>query len=215
MAKRRKKKESQQFVGKLKQLIDPTVAKALAHPFRSHILATLGDRIASPKEIADDLAIDPRDLSYHINVLIEMEMIRLVRKEKRRGAWEHFYEVKTPLFYIDDRDWSKMPEPIRSSFTASLLQVMVDEAVEALQAGTFNARKSHQSRTPMLLDEQGCDKLTKLMGNTLDQLLEIREKCAKDLEKTGAEGIPIEVFMMGFETAAGTRQKAVSAATDA
>jgi DNA-binding transcriptional ArsR family regulator len=214
MAKR-KKKEPRRFEGKLKQVIDPAVAKALSHPFRGHILATLGDRIASPKEIANELGIDPRDLDYHIKVLIEVGMIRLVRTEKRRGAREHFYELSSPVMYFDDLAWGRMPPQIRTSISASLLQVVVDEAVEALRAGTFTARDSHQSRTSMLLDEQGYDKVTKLMDETLKKVLEIREQSAEDLTNRGTEGIPVEVFMVGFETAEGARQKTNGADTDA
>jgi DNA-binding transcriptional ArsR family regulator len=210
MAKRRKKKEPRVADGKLKKVIDPTVAKALSHPFRSHILATLGDRIASPKEIADELGIDPRDLDYHIKVLIGIGMIRLVRTEKRRGACEHFYELSSPIMHFDDHAWKRMPQPIQSSLSASLLQVVMEEAVDALRAGTFNARDSHQSRTPMILDEQGCSKLTKLMDDTLQKMLEIRERCAEKVEKTGSDGIPIEVFMIGFETAAGAGRQVAS-----
>jgi DNA-binding transcriptional ArsR family regulator len=211
MAKRRKKKEPRALDGKLKQVIDPTVAKALSHPFRGHILVTLGGRIASPKEIADELGIDPRDLDYHIKVLIGVGMIRLVRTEKRRGAREHFYELESPLIYIDDREWRQMPEPIQSSFSAGLLRAVMDEAVEALVAGTFHARDNHQSRTQMILDEQGCTKLMKLMEETLGKVLEIREDSAKNLDRTESAGIPIEVYMMGFETAAAVRQKSDSA----
>lgn len=216
MAKRRKRKKPRVPDGKLKKVIDLAVAKALSHPFRSHILITLGDRIASPKEIADELGIDPRDLDYHIKVLLGVGMIRLVRTEQRRGALEHFYELNAPLVYIDEPDWTRIPEPIRTSFSASLFQLAIDEAVEALRAGTFNARDSHQSRTQMVLDERGYDELTKLMGETLEKVLEIQEKCAEDLKKTGGVGIPTEVFMVGFETAEGAREKAASAAaTDA
>lgn len=210
MAKRRRKKEERGLEGKLRQVIDPTIAKALSHPFRSHILATLGDRIASPKEIADELEIEPRDLDYHIKVLIKVGMIKLRRTEKRRGAREHFYELSAPVMHFDDVAWRQMPPQIRNSISASLLQIVVDEAVEALQTGTFTARDSHQSRTVMILDEHGYNKVTKLMNETLEKVLEIGEKCAADLEEGGSGGIPTEVFMVGFETAAGARQRAGS-----
>jgi len=212
MAKTRRKKELRKLNGKLKRVIDPTLAQALSHPLRGHVLATLGDRIASPNEIAKELGINARDLNYHVKVLARMGMIRLVRTEKRRGVREHFYELTLPLVYFDELAWKQMPEPIQSSFSASLLQVVMEEAVAALRAGTFNARSSHQSRTPMILDEQGCGKLANLMNDTLEKVLEIRDKCAEDLKKTGRDGIPIEVFMMGFETAAGMMQAAGGAA---
>jgi DNA-binding transcriptional regulator GbsR (MarR family) len=175
-------------------------------------LATLGDRIASPNEIAGELGINARDLDYHIKVLLGVGMIRLVRTEKRRGAREHFYELNEPVLYFDDLAWEQLPKQIRTSVSASLLQVVIDEAAEALRAGTFNARDNHQSRTSMLIDEYGYSELTKLMDETLEKVLEIREKCAVNLQEIGREGIPTEVFMVGFETAEGARQKAASAA---
>ncbi len=213
MAKKRKKKEPKGLDGKLKQVIDPAIAKALSHPLRGHILATLGDRIASPNEIAGELGINARDLDYHIKVLIRVGMIRLVRTEKRRGAREHFYELNQPVLYFDDLAWERMPRQIQTSISASLLQIVLDEAAEALRAGTFNARDSHQSRTSMLLDEQAYGKVTKLMDETLEKVLEIQQKCAEDLEKTSRKGIPTEVFMVGFETAAGASQKSTSITT--
>lgn len=197
--------------GRLKQVIDPAVAKALSHPLRSHILVTLGARIASPNEMARELGLEPRDLNYHIKVLVEIDMIRLVRTEKRRGVKEHFYELTRPTVYIDDRQWRCIPLEIRSRLSANLLQIMVDDAVEALEAGTFSARDSHQSHTSLLLNERGWSEVTNVMGAALEQVLEIGDKCAKDLEKDGGEGIPIHILMMGFETASGKRVKAVSA----
>jgi DNA-binding transcriptional ArsR family regulator len=201
MARKAKRKEVAALEGKLREVIDPAIAKALAHPLRSHILVTLGDRIASPNEIAKELGLAARDLDYHVKVLVEVGMIKLIRTEQRRGAQEHFYDLKKPVLYIDSREWARMPEPIRSRFSASLLKVVVDEAVDALQAGTFNARSSHQSRTPLVLDEEGWSEVARVMGGALDEVIEIGERTAKKLSRTGAKGIPIEIFMIGFETA--------------
>lgn len=197
------KKDSARIAGRLRQVIDPAIAKALSHPLRSHILVTLGGRVASPKEIARELGLAPRDLDYHVKVLVEVGMIRLVRREQRRGATEHFYELQGPVLYLDREAWEGMPEPLRSRFSASLLRVVVDEAVAALEAGTFTARDSHQSRTPLMLDERGWNEVTEVMGSALAEVVAIGEKCAENLRQSGNEGIPTEIFMMGFETAPG------------
>ena len=34
-------------------LVDPRVAKALAHPLRAHVLAILNERVASPNEMSE------------------------------------------------------------------------------------------------------------------------------------------------------------------
>jgi DNA-binding transcriptional ArsR family regulator len=190
---------------KLRQVIDPVLARALAHPLRSHILMTLGDRVASPSEIAKELGMNARDLSYHFGILAEIGMIKLVRTEKRRGALEHFYGLDLPLglIYLDDEEWRRIPEAVRSSFGISHLQVVLDEAVDALRAGTFNARDNHNSRVPMIVDEEGRTEVLKLMDETLERMLQIRQACSQRRAKGTRDGMPMEVFMIGFETAAG------------
>lgn len=204
MAVKTKKTDLQRLNGKLKQVIDPAVAKALSHPLRSHILVTLGHRVASPNEIARELGLAARDLDYHVKVLVEVGMIQLVRREKRRGVKEHFYELSSQLLHMDDPEWEDVPEAIRGSFAASLLKVVMDEAMEALRAGTFNTRHSHHSRVPMLLDEQGWHELTGVMGGALDQIMAVRQ--ASDMRRRqGAETrIPVEVYLLGFERAGGS-----------
>lgn len=204
MARNGRKKDAEGFNRKLRQVIDPAVAKALSHPLRSHILVTLGDRVASPNEIAKELGLAARDLDYHVKVLVEVGMIRLVGAEKRRGVKEHFYELSPKLVYIDDREWKHVPEPVRASFSATLLQALMDEAGEALRAGTFHARRdSHESRMKMLLDEQGWQEMTRAMDEALERVLAIRSQSAKRLKAGSHRGIPTAVFMLGFETAAG------------
>jgi len=206
------KNETSPLTGKLRQVIDPLVAKALSHPLRSHILLTLGDGLASPNEMARELGLQPRDLNYHVKVLLEMGMIRLVRKEKRRGAKEHFYELCLPVFQIDDLTWERLSQAMRGNLSAHLFQLVIDDALEALEAGTFGARGSHQSRTPMVLDEEGWREVTEVMEATLKRVLEIGRRSAKDLQQSGSEGIPIEVFLLGFETAKGAGAKTGAAA---
>jgi DNA-binding transcriptional ArsR family regulator len=202
-AKRKQARKGPKQQGSLRQVIDPILAKALAHPLRGHILATLGDRVASPSEIGRELGIDARDLNYHFGVLVEIGMIRLAHTKKRRGVREHFYELEPPAVLVEDPKWKELPEPVRASLSASLLRVVVDDAVDALRAGTFNSRPSHQSRTTMILDEQGRNDVFELMQATLERVLEVAKECSKSLRKRPQDGTPVEVFMMGFETAAG------------
>lgn len=200
-AKRKQGEKGRKPAGNLRQLIDPILAKALAHPLRGHILATLGDRVASPSEIARELGIDARDLNYHFGVLVEIEMINLAHTKKRRGVLEHFYELDPPAVLLEEPHWSELPDPFRASLSTSLLQVAVEDAIEALRAGTFNSRHSHQSRTTMILDEKGRNDVFELMQATLERVLEVSKQSSKSLKRP-EDGAPVEVFMMGFETAA-------------
>jgi DNA-binding transcriptional ArsR family regulator len=192
----------------LKQVIAPRVAKAFTHPLRGHVWVTLCERgEASPKEIADELGIQVSEVSYHFRELKKRGLIKLVRTEQRRGFAEHFYEPTAPVFYFNDADWMQIPAPIRSTFSGDMLRQIIEEAVGALQAGSFDARNRHLSRTWLLVDEQGWDEAMRVAQGALERILEIQKQCAARRAKSSQPGIPVSVVMAAFETAAGIAQR--------
>jgi hypothetical protein len=189
----------------LKQVISPRVAKAFTHPLRGHVWVTLCERgEGSPKEIADELGIEVSEVSYHFRELKKRHLIRMVRTEQRRGFAEHFYEPTAPVFYFDDADWMRIPAPIRSTFSGDMLRQIIEETMAALQAGSFEARNRHLSRTWLLVDEQGWEDVMRVAQDALDQILAIQKLCAKRRAKSTQPGIPVSVVMAAFETVAGS-----------
>src|SRR3954451_15008353 len=69
------------------------VAKALAHPLRARILQRLGERVASPADLAAELGAPLGVVSYHVRMLSNYDCVELVRTEPRRGALQHFYRA--------------------------------------------------------------------------------------------------------------------------
>lgn len=193
-----------EWTPKLKQIIDPILARALTHPLRGHILLLIGERgVASPKEIGRAVDIDVPEISYHVRSLKARGLIRLVRTEQRRGVKEHFYELTEPLVYFDDREWDLLPRQIKSRFTSSLMRVAMIDAVEALKAGTFNTRDCHHSRLTMPVDARGRREATEVLNEALERLVRIQEDCAKRMTLPSDEATPFAVYMTAFETAAG------------
>jgi DNA-binding transcriptional ArsR family regulator len=192
-----------------RDVIDQSVIKALAHPVRAQALMILNERIASPNEIAQELDQSVGHVSYHISVLKKCECIELVDTASRRGAVEHYYRAITQVF-LGDEDWRRLPASIRPSMAATLLQSIVEDAGEALDAGTFDARgDSHIAWTSMIVDEQGWGEAREVLQELLDRVLEIRVANAKRLTKSGESGIQITVASLGYETpAVGERRPA-------
>lgn len=200
---------------KLKQVIDPTVAKAFTHPLRGHVWVTVCERgIASPTEIADELDLDVSEVSYHFRELKRRNLIRLVRTVPRRGFDEHFYEPCVPALHFDDFDWMKIPAPIRSTFSAGMLRQVIQELVGALKVGSFDARSRHLSRTWLSVDERGWKELMGVMKAALDRIQAIQERSAKRCEGSAEPGIPVSVVLASFETIASISRRE-SGGTDA
>lgn len=91
---------------------------ALAHPLRRHILRTLaGDKPRSPRELADTLGKPLSNLSYHVRVLADCGAVKLVRKQRVRGATQRFYraaiEAEWARSVLEDTDRPKRRRGIK------------------------------------------------------------------------------------------------------
>ena len=188
-------------------VIDPRLVRALGHPLRADLLASLNEKVASPNELAKQLGEGLSQVSYHVKVLLECDCLELVKTEPRRGAVEHYYRATSRAFLSDD-EWARLPDSIRPGLSASLLQTIMDDAVTALQAGTFDARDDHHlSWTPMIVDEEGWRDLAAALTETMERCLEIQAESAGRLAEAGEEGLSATAAMMGFEAPASKRKK--------
>src|SRR3954452_12053221 len=88
------------------------IAKALAHPLRARILQRLGERVASPVELAAELGAPLGVVSYHVRKLRDYDCVELVRTEPRCGALQHFYRaIAGPN--LDAEQWLTLPAGLR------------------------------------------------------------------------------------------------------
>lgn len=187
--------------------VNQNLVKALAHELRVEILAILNERMASPNELAKELNEGLSQVSYHVKVLKDYECIELVKTEPRRGAVEHYYRASSRAF-LTDRDWRQLPDTVRSGMSADLFQAVVDDAISAMESGTFDERTDrHLSWTPLILDQQGWNDVRDALDSTLKRVLNAHAESAKRLSKSGEVGMPASVSMLGYEVPESTAKK--------
>jgi DNA-binding transcriptional ArsR family regulator len=179
--------------------VNQDLVKSLAHELRAEILAILNERMASPNELAKELDEGLSQVSYHVKVLKDYGVIRLVKTEPRRGAVEHYYRA-TSRAYLSDRDWHELPESVRIGMSADLFQAIVDDAVAAMEEETFDDREDrHLSWTPLMLDAQAWAAVQKLLNDTLKQVLRLNAEAGKRLAKSKETAISTSVSMLAYE----------------
>jgi DNA-binding transcriptional ArsR family regulator len=78
-------------------MIDPAnLISALNHPVRRRILRSLKpDYLVSPIELTHELDEGLSYVSYHVNVLVRLEVLQLSHTEPVRGTAEHFYSLNS------------------------------------------------------------------------------------------------------------------------
>ena len=172
------------------------IAKALAHPLRARILQRLGERIASPGDLAVELNAPLGVVSYHVRMLRDYDCVELVRTEPRRGALQHFYRA-TARPNFEEQQWRTLPSGLRGELSGETIQTVVDDLAAAADAGMLEDPELVLTRTPLELDERGRKKLNKLLARTVEQALAIASESAA----RGDEKFATELAILHFKRA--------------
>jgi DNA-binding transcriptional ArsR family regulator len=151
--------------------------KAIAHPLRHRILIQLNERQASPSMLAKQLGAPLGNVSYHVKILLENDVIELVDTKPVRGAIEHIYRA-TARPYLDDEHWAQLPLSLRRALFDASLQKAWEHVVEAAKDGGLDDPETHLSWTPLDLDRRGYADMIELLAQTLDRALEIQSEAA-------------------------------------
>jgi DNA-binding transcriptional ArsR family regulator len=84
---------------------DARLHKALSHPLRQRILGLLqgcdGDGV-SPSQMSESLREPLGVVSYHVQRLVDLDVLELTRTEPVRGVVEHFYR---PMVVVAPLEW--------------------------------------------------------------------------------------------------------------
>jgi DNA-binding transcriptional ArsR family regulator len=176
------------------------IAKALAHPLRARILQRLGERVASPGDLAVELDAPLGVVSYHVRMLRDYDCVELVRTEPRRGALQHFYKA-TARPNLDDAQWRTLPSQLRRELAGETIQEVVNDLAGAADAGTLDDSELVLTRTPLELDEKAFKKLNKLLAKTHEQALSIAAESAARGNGAAENAIPTELALLHFKRA--------------
>ena len=180
--------------------METTLASIVAHPTRAEAFTILGERTASPVEIAQEIGKDVGHVGYHVRKLLQLNVVELVDERPVRGAVEHFYRA-TSRAYVSTEESAEQSIEEREVFTRHVLQFHVADIARALDAGTFDARPNRALvRTPLVVDAEGFQELSELHDEMFERTLEIQTKSAERLvDESESSSISTMSATMFFE----------------
>ncbi len=183
----------------ISEINDPRLVKALAHPLRVSILGILEDREASPSELADELRAPLGNVSYHVRILSNLDLIKLTKKKPRRGAIEHYYRARGKVV-VTDGAWKQVPKIVKEALVDSGLRQLSEYAATAAIAGGFDRSDAHMTRQAVTVDEQGFGELAEAFMRLLHEMQEIQGRSAERLKASAHAGeINAGTVLMLFE----------------
>jgi DNA-binding transcriptional ArsR family regulator len=186
------------------QVIDERVLKALGHPLRMRLLAMLDERVASPKELADELGEPLGNVAYHVRTLLDLGCVELVRTTPRRGAVEHHYRALVPPV-PNASEWGRIPASLRGTVAGSVVGRVWRDLRAAVRKRGFSPDDAHASRTTLVLDGQGWKDLRAALQELNERAAAIEGESRKRLgEREGAHGAELATVL--FEWPAALRE---------
>jgi predicted transcriptional regulator len=168
---------------------------------RTRILGMLDERVASPRQLSDELDAPLQNVSYHVRGLAKLGLIKLVRTTQRRGAIEHHYKaVAAPQ--VSEKAWSELPPIVRHRMTAAGLSEIFKQVNDAAAGGGFTADDAHLSRTQLVLDDKGRKALGRELAATVARIDKIQEQARKRIGTEHDEEQRMALVILRFDDVA-------------
>jgi DNA-binding transcriptional ArsR family regulator len=175
------------------------IVQAMAHPVRIQVLNILGERVASPNQIAGITGENLGTVAYHVRVLLKSDFIELASTESRRGATEHFYRINPDSFVVSHH-WQAVPPVLRGEIAGECVQELSERVVAALEAGTFAKRDgSGLAYLPLQVDEKGWKEILAIVVRSERAIRRAGKNASERLRRN--PGISVVVALAAFEAA--------------
>ena len=99
--------------------------KAAFHPLRNQLLDLVLERSATVAELADAVDRPKSSVAYHVDVLVDAGLFKIVRTRRVRAIDERFYGRTARIFYVGQ---------IRPEQLSAIPNILVDAAAESVPA---------------------------------------------------------------------------------
>jgi DNA-binding transcriptional ArsR family regulator len=148
------------------RMTDSDVLKALNHPVRRKVMAALDEGIASPKELAGQLGLTIPNVSYHVGILRNLGLIKVVRETPRRGAVERHYKATSRALSVRQViDWLLASDQLRPRGWEARVVELDDQGRTAIRAALEKLWKDVER-----IEQQSTRRLTRATGDAGERL---------------------------------------------
>lgn len=117
----------------VKVVSSPAELRAMGHRVRSRVLDLVLDRAATVNELAEAIGRPPSTVAYHVGVLVDAGMLKVVRTRKVRAVEERFYGRTARIFYVGEIT------PEQAAELPNLLAIAAHKSQPAHQADQLRA----------------------------------------------------------------------------
>ena len=163
------------------------------------LLNQMGDRFASPAELANELAIHEPEVRDHLAELEDAGLVEVIETADEESGGGSLYRSQLRKM---DAEWREFDLSQRLQITEQIGHLIFSEFESAVESGIIDERpERHLSRMPFIADEQGWREMQEVHDKALDSMIEIRDKSLARLERSGKPPIRGRSIQVLFEIA--------------
>jgi DNA-binding transcriptional ArsR family regulator len=179
--------------------ISQRMARAYGHPVRARALVILASRVASPRQIAEEIGESLGTVSYHVRELRDAGLIELVETDGSSGGVQHFY--RAAHLPIVNTEAAVMQGPSERAVSSEVvINLMVSDVAAAVEAGTFDSLPERVLvRFHACVDARGWEELSDLYTKAMYRSIEINEESHERLRDSGDDRIVAGLHTLVFE----------------
>lgn len=180
------------------------LAVVFAEPLRLKAVTELYMREMSPTQFFEEFGGGsvPR-VDRHFKTLVKygwLQHVRQVTGGRRRGGTEHFYRAPE-LAVFDYETWAELPYSIRVAFSATIFEQFTERAMQAMEAGTFDAHpERHFTWTPIVVDRLGWERVIASIDSFFESIFDELADAKLRIVESGEEPMLATVALAGFES---------------
>ena len=145
----------------------------------------LGEREASPVQLAQKLDATLGTVAYHVRTLHDLGLIELTATRQRRGATEHVYQaLETPRF--SDDAWEGLAPVAKQRMLTAMLRQIGEYVNGSAAVGGFDRADANASRLALRLDERGWKQMARATKKWLAEVDRIQAQADERHPRDGA-----------------------------
>lgn len=180
--------------------------ETLSDPLQARVYTTVTERPgATIAQIAARIGEPPRRVRHQIERLLEVGLVHLDSKTRRRNAREHHYRA-VALAKVQNELDSSWDDDQRRKVALSMTRMIASDIGQALRAGILATSDGHaEVRLSAEVDEQGWHQLAEIMERVMGEIEDAVIESAARLEASGVGGTEVVAALLLFQTPAWER----------
>jgi hypothetical protein len=155
----------------------------------------LGERAASPVQLAQKLDATLGTVAYHVRTLHNLGLIELTATRQRRGATEHVYQALEMPRFSDDA-WEGLAPVAKQRLLTAVLRQIGEYVNGSAAVGGFDRPDANVSRLALKLDERGWKRMVRATKKWLAEVGRIQDEADERHRQDGTDAAVFEVGLV-------------------